>query len=463
MLLYYLLILTLPLMNERFLAHPLLGFTAEKWLGLACFLYAVFDWLRSRHAARPFASAQARAYLIFFLLALASFCTISALGTRSMMLVYTSNLLFLLTTLVLVRSAERLRWTLMAATASMALASLFMIREWLAGSALYGTDFRPGFVVGDPNYFTASVLVIFPFAVYVLTERRARWERLFCLAAIAVTLWAVMLSASRGGFLGLLAAVLYLVVRSRRPWRNLTLVAVLLALVLALAPNNPVKRLLHPNGGDRQSSENRLVTWQAGMRMFAAHPLMGVGLDNFKAELPRYTPAGINVDFLAHNTYVEIAATMGLPGILAFLAILGFTFASLRRSCRRARRAEAEWVYLTAAGLEAGLAGFVIAIFFLSAAFLKLLWFAVFISAALPVLLGMPGSADVRGAAPEAAGAGPEADSVWAPLMPEPAALDASPPWPWASPEKDWIWDSGTGAEWALTPEATPELDPWEP
>lgn len=462
MLLYYLLILTLPLMNERFLAHPLLGFTAEKWLGLACFVYAMYDWLQGRRPVRPFASAQARAYLIFFLLALASFCTISALGMRGMMLVYTSNLLFLLTTVMLVRTVERLRWTLLAATAAMALASLFMIREWLAGSALYGAAFRPGFVVGDPNYFTASVLVVLPFACYILTERQVPWERLFCLAAITVTLWAVMLSASRGGFLGLVAAAVYLIFRSRRPWRNLTLVAVLLALVLALAPNNPLKRLLHPNGGDRQSSENRLVTWQAGMRMFAAHPLLGVGLDNFKAELPHYTPAGTNVDFLAHNTYIEIAATMGLPGILVFVAILGFTFASLRRSRRLAQRVEAEWIDLTAAGLEAGLAGFAIAIFFLSAAFLKLLWFAVFISAALPALLAVPISAPAD-AALEAAAAGQEADSFWAPLIPEAVTLGGSQPWPWAPQDGDWHWDAGAASEWGAFPEPASEPGPWEP
>lgn len=461
MVLYYLLILSLPLMNERFLAHPILGFTVEKWLGLACFLYALLEWLRHRRATRSFASPQTRAFLIFYLLALASFCAISALGTRSMMLVYTSNLLFLLTTVILVRSAERLRWTLLAATAAMALASLFMIREWLAGSALYGPGFRPGFIAGDPNYFTASVLVILPFAFYLLTESRQRWERLFALGAVAVTLWAIMLSASRGGFLGLLAAALYLVVRSRRRWRNLIGVGVLLALVLALAPSSPLPRLLHPSGGDRQSSENRLVTWEAGLRMFAAHPLLGVGLDNFKAEVPRYTPPGTNVDFLAHNTYVEIAATMGLPGILAFLAILGFTFASLCRSRRLARKLGAEWIYLTAAGLEAGLPGFAVAIFFLSAAFLKLLWFAVFISAVLPVLL-----ADAaEQTQPAAAGTGEmeaEPDSVWTPLPPQPEALDPGEPWPWAAGLEDWTWSAGSESDRDTAAEARDAPVWWE-
>lgn len=456
MLLYYLLVLTLPLMDERLLAHPILGFTVEKWLGLACFLYALFDWLWRRRTPRPFASAQARAFLIFFLLALVSFCTIPALGPRSMMLVYTSNLLFLVTTLILVRSVERLRWTLLAATGSMTLASLYMIREWLAGSALYGSSYRPGYVVGDPNYFTASVLVLLPFAFYVITERKVRWERLFCLVAVALTLWAVMLSASRGGFFGLLAAVLYLIARSRRRGRNLIAVGILLAVAMALAPDTPVQRLLHPTGGDRQSTQNRLITWRAGLRMFAAHPLTGVGLDNFKAELPRFTPPGTDIDFLAHNTYVEMAATLGLPGVLAFLALLGFTFFSLRRSRREARRSGAEWVYLTAAGLEAGLAGFAVAIFFLSAAFLKLLWFAVFISAVLPPIL----AARARLGTADAVVTPPPEDTAGAWLaLPDPPPLTATGAhWPWAAGESDWAWEPGEASVWELGP--APVLEP---
>ena len=441
MLLYYFLVVTLPLMNERFLAHPLLGFTVEKWLGLACFFFAVVDWAIHRRPAAPFASAQTRAFLVFYLLALVSFSTIPTHAPASMMLVYTSHLLFLLTTLLLVRTVERLRWAMLAAVGAMTIASLFVIREWLAGSALYGLSFRPGYVLGDANYFTASILVVLPFAFYVFTERRVRWERILCLSAIAITLWAVMLSASRGGFLGLVAAGLYLIARSRRRAFNLLGVTVLIALALALAPITPIQRFLHPTRGDQQSTQDRLVLWGAGLRMIAAHPLTGIGLDNFKAELPRYMPPGANIDFIAHSTYIEIGASMGLPGLFAFLAILGFTYFSLRRSRVRAQEIGAEWIYLTAAGLEAGMVGFGIAVFFLSAAFLKMLWFTVFISAVLPTLLAQwEGVEDAPAAEPEAESA---QASVWA------IAETSSPFWPEAS-DSAWTWQSGETSVWAI-------------
>ena len=84
-----------------------------------------------------------------------------------------------------------------------------------------------------------------------------------------------------------------------------------------------------------------------------------------------------------------MAAELGVPGLLMFLAIIFFTFLSLGHSRRRALRNNSDLIYRVASGLQAGLVGFCISILFLSAAFLKLFWFAVFISACLPVLLAL--------------------------------------------------------------------------
>ncbi|MGH9763288.1 MAG: hypothetical protein ACREAC_20865, partial [Blastocatellia bacterium] len=74
---------------------------------------------------------------------------------------------------------------------------------------------------------------------------------------------------------------------------------------------------------------------------------------------------------------------------LVFLAIIFLTFLSLGRSRGRALRNNSDLIYRVASGLQAGLAGFCISTLFLSAAFLKLFWFAVFISACLPGVLAL--------------------------------------------------------------------------
>jgi hypothetical protein len=67
----------------------------------------------------------------------------------------------------------------------------------------------------------------------------------------------------------------------------------------------------------------RLVLWGAAARMFAAHPILGVGPDNFRLQYGQY--AGLaNPDLRIHsnNMYIEMIVGGGLPGGLAFLWLI---------------------------------------------------------------------------------------------------------------------------------------------
>ena len=83
----------------------------------------------------------------------------------------------------------------------------------------------------------------------------------------------------------------------------------------------------------------RFALTQAGLLMFLAHPLVGVGPGGFGESLDRF---GIQVtglyDFVgsAHNTYVHIAAETGVLGLIALVVLLGATALALLRTARRA-------------------------------------------------------------------------------------------------------------------------------
>lgn len=64
----------------------------------------------------------------------------------------------------------------------------------------------------------------------------------------------------------------------------------------------------------------RFQLWSAGLAMFIAHPLLGVGPDNFRWLYGAYAQVSRwNVDIHANNLYVELLADTGLIGFLAFL------------------------------------------------------------------------------------------------------------------------------------------------
>ena len=388
MIIFYLLIGVMPLSD-----HPVWGrvvgeVTVVKYIGLVCLLYAVLHLAARRAVPSFFGTWQARFFLILYLIATISHFTQSLLtsGLFNAFLRYTSFLLLLFITVSIVDSVRRLRWVLLVAVGSVAFASLYVIREWQKYHNVY-TDFRPGWVVGDPNYFTISGLLCLPVAFCFMSEWRTRWERLYCLGCLIVTLVGVTLGASRGGFLGLVAAFVFVALRSRHRVRNLALASVLVLPLSLISSASPVQRLLHPSHGDVQGEESRLALWKAGLRMVQQHPLRGIGLNNFRPLVGQYEETGETFLNVAHNTYLEVAAETGLPALLAFLAILYFSYRTLEQVRRGTLHSGAMLLHQAAVGIQAGLVGCAVAIFFVSGQYQKLLWLMVFLSMCLPPLV----------------------------------------------------------------------------
>jgi O-antigen ligase len=118
--------------------------------------------------------------------------------------------------------------------------------------------------------------------------------------------------------------------------------------------------------------------------MIQAHPWAGVGIGNFKPMMLQYREKGSTTDTIAHNAYVEIAAELGLPGLAVYLAMLGCAYQTLKQVRRPPFRASPRLVRQAALGLQAGLLGFAVASFFVSAEYQKLFWLMVFLSMCLP-------------------------------------------------------------------------------
>ena len=196
----------------------------------------------------------------------------------------------------------------------------------------------------------------------------------------------VTLASSRGGFLGLLAASSFLAWRSRHRLRNLAIAGAAILIFVVALPVSPLSRFLDPSRSDEQSSNARLGLWRAGVEMALDHPLSGVGMGNFKSVVGEYLEPGAK-PMVAHNVYIEIGAAFGFPGLLVFLMILFFSFRTLEQVRRDSLNSgESQLLANTALGLQAGLFGCSVAMFFVSAHTEKLLWLIVFLTMCLPSL-----------------------------------------------------------------------------
>jgi O-antigen ligase len=395
MILFYFLVSLMPFTDPPLL-HYLAGDATFKLLGALCALYALLYLGRRKVFPPYFATWQSRFIMLFYLIAALSFLTKGLQPfTQSTLLIYSSQVILFFVTLSIVDSIQRLRWVLISASAAVSFGCLWVIREWITFRNVY-TGFRPGWSVGDANDFSVSAILCLPFMFLRLRNAEARWEKRFYKVALLLAAVALTLCASRGGFLGFIAAFLVVVWRSQHRVRNLALIG-LLALVPSIAlPNSPIHRFLQPTHSETESNQNRVAAWKAGWRMVKAHPMAGVGLGNFKELMPRYTDPGVNVDTISHNSYIEVAAEMGIPQLLVFVGIVFFSYRSFEQTRRKVQHSNAKLLYDAALGLEAGLIGHAAGALTMSAEYQKLFWLVLCLSMCLSALVRDVAPADEK-------------------------------------------------------------------
>jgi putative inorganic carbon (hco3(-)) transporter len=381
MILVYCLIAVMPLANHPLWNEYVGEMTTVKYLGGACLLYALSYWNRRFPRPEFFRAAHVRCFVVFFLLMSVSYVINGPSFTivDNKVITYLAFALLFFVILIAVDSLERLRWVLLTTVGSVAFASLYLLREWQKGSP------RPGWVVGDANYFTATACLALPVAVYLMSGSTVRWERLFCAGSMGLTAAAVNVGGSRGGFLSLVVSSLFMIARSRDRWRNLGLALALCLTLGLLVEVSPLERLLNPSEPDQFGADSRLVLWSAGSRIMLANPLFGVGLANF---LPSVVREGIphEMAYIAHNMYLEIGTELGIPALLAFLAMFPIVFRELEAIRRRTAAGGPLLLHQAALGIQAGLLGFVVAGFFVSAQYQKIFWLMLSIAACLDPL-----------------------------------------------------------------------------
>jgi O-antigen ligase len=213
--------------------------------------------------------------------------------------------------------------------------------------------------VGHYMTFAGQLLLLVSLAAGIaLTCRRGSWRWSAGLTA-AIGSVALAFTYTRSAWLGLSAALLVIAGVARRRW--IPAVAGLLLAVYFFAPGE-FRARLHSSFEPRHATNvERTLMWKAGWRMFRERPWTGVGLQDLRAIYPRYRePQAREVPGHLHSDFVQIAATMGLVGLAAFVLLYGSLFVAAGADLPRAlpERGLAAGIQL---GVVAGLVGFLVA------------------------------------------------------------------------------------------------------
>ncbi|NQT06426.1 MAG: O-antigen ligase family protein [Candidatus Omnitrophica bacterium] len=221
-----------------------------------------------------------------------------------------------------------------------------------------------------PNGLSAWLLMVFfPFAslAFLYTTKRSSLTgdhknhllpKAINYILVALILYTLFFTYTRGAFISFAAGLtLFLFLISGKRFRVVffSLAAVIILLILFLP-----KELKEPIGLSNivsygTSGKHRLRMWATAWRMFADRPFTGQGLNTFMANYEAFRGPHEEGIWYAHNCYLQMAAEIGVFGLLSFLWMIIKTAVVSIKSWRRINDEFLRFAYL---GLFCGIMSF---------------------------------------------------------------------------------------------------------
>ena len=196
----------------------------------------------------------------------------------------------------------------------------------------------------SPNNLAGYLALLLPLALaYLLVGKVHIVTRILLIYAAIAMAAGLAVTFSRGGYIAAAAGV-FLLLGILLGHGNHRLKAILLLVVMLTGGSyltthylsktvSYMRRVAAPSedvnlGMIENSSETRLLLWQAGLRMWADHPWIGVGPAHYDYYFRQYRPEGVQSrPDRAHNDYVNLLADWGAAGgVIVFTGIGVFIF-----------------------------------------------------------------------------------------------------------------------------------------
>jgi probable O-glycosylation ligase (exosortase A-associated) len=257
-----------------------------------------------------------------------------------------------------------------------------------------GASFGFRGIIGDRNFMAFLLCMIIPIVFYMgNNEKNVKLKLLLRFILVGDAL-ALILTYSRGGFLGGAAAAFFIFMKSKN--KILAVFAgciCLYVLVSYVMPDQYIDRIYTMKQHDIEAEEfdasaaSRLILWRQALEMIKYNPLTGVGFYNSENVIGQYPDPKTGISYSGksiHNSVLQVASETGLPAFFVFMFIFFTAYRSLGKVARKVR----------AYGLSQELANYALMIqvafvggfvsgFFMNAGLIDLLWHLVGLSIAL--------------------------------------------------------------------------------
>jgi O-antigen ligase len=227
----------------------------------------------------------------------------------------------------------------------------------------------------NTNDLGIHLVTVLPLALMLGFAARNFLGKMFYWAIALLALATLVITFSRGAFIGLLAAVLVMSWKLARRRRGVVIISLVIgALVFITAvPGSYWIRLLSifdPSLDPFGSSTARSEVLKQSFLVALRHPLLGIGIGNFSLVSAR--------GLVSHNSYTQVAAEMGMGALFLYSMFLTAPLGRLKQIERETLNVASDSrFYYIAVGLQGSLVGYMFSSFFASVAYYWFIYYLV--------------------------------------------------------------------------------------
>jgi O-antigen ligase len=260
------------------------------------------------------------------------FWTIEPLATQARMRGYFQEMMIVWLVWEFAESAGDLRALLRAYVAGAWVLALLTLVNFVSADALAAEQIRFAAAGQDPNDVARFLNLGFPLAALLVNSERSWLWRLLAAGYLPLGLVALLLTASRGGFLAALVAlagsgVLLAYGHPKRVLAGALALPPIAVLLWWIVPSGSFERLATISEQLQGGGLNlRWNIWTAGWHAFVRAPVFGTGAGSF------VSAAGLSPIDTAHNTALSIAVAGGLVALFLAVSIVAVAIWSITQS-----------------------------------------------------------------------------------------------------------------------------------
>ena len=278
---------------------------------------------------------------------------------------------FILSTIIVVHSIERLKKIITFIIFTMVYVSLFGLFHLGKGSGNY---------FHDENDLSLFINMILPFCYFLLLYEKSKKKKIMYGVSMLTGILAIVKSFSRGGFVGFVCMVAVAWWFSPKKIVSLLIICMLGTTMYFYGGQRWEKEMdssFTSQEIQTGTGRSRIEYWKAAWRMFLDNPL-GVGGNNFQVRFPEYQTSYFKRGMwgvVAHSLWFTLIPELGIAGIYIYLSLLFYNLKDVfwlkKIKNQLADNRDADYIYFLSLSFLASFTGY-----FASGTFLAVLYYA---------------------------------------------------------------------------------------